>query len=56
MARNFAAFADFRALLDFHEGSDFGFVSDFASIQIGECVEADIFSQLHAGRHFGLEW
>src|SRR6185436_7698089 len=40
VAGNFAATTDLRVLLDFNERSDFGFVTDFATVQIDESENA----------------
>jgi stage V sporulation protein SpoVS len=47
MARNFAALAYPRILLDFNEGSNLRFIPDFTPIKVDESGKPDIRTQLH---------
>jgi hypothetical protein len=51
MTGNLAAVADFGTLLDFHEGANFHFITDFATVKIRERVNANSLAQLDVGRN-----
>src|SRR5581483_3054537 len=47
VARNLAALAHGRVLLDFHERADLGLVSDLTTVEVDESGEPYVFPQLH---------
>src|SRR6185436_10673777 len=46
---DFAMVTDPRAFLDFDEGANLDFVSDFAPVKIGESIDANTFAEFHIG-------
>src|SRR5208282_1240810 len=48
VTRNLAVLAHSRILLNLHEGADFGFVADLASIQVDEFGKLDVLAELDA--------
>jgi hypothetical protein len=49
MTGDLAAFPHRRVFLDLDEGPDFCLISNFASVEIDEFGELDVFSQLNVG-------
>lgn len=49
VAGYFAAAANFGTFLHFHEGADFGFVANFAAVEVYEAKDANVPAQFHAG-------